>query len=106
MLRGTLRPVRLTDTRMHPVYHEPHFTFRFADDRIIPRFHLDGGEVGTPVAVYRLHPGTGERLGLLRAVTAGEGGWVDLRDPLAVRAGEGFIAVPERKPLPPRGPQP
>ena len=25
---------------MIPLYHESHFTFRFGDDRIIPRFHL------------------------------------------------------------------
>jgi hypothetical protein len=91
------------DTRMHPVHHEPHVTFRFADDRIISRVHLEGVEAGTPVAVYRIDPG--ERPGLLRAAAAGEGGWVDLRDPLAVRAGDGFVAVPERKPPPPRGPQ-
>ena len=26
---------------MLPLYHDPHFTFRFADDRLIPRFHLE-----------------------------------------------------------------
>jgi hypothetical protein len=31
---------------MLPLYHDPHFTFRFADDRIIPRFHLEGIEAG------------------------------------------------------------
>jgi hypothetical protein len=25
---------------MLPLYHDPHFTFRFAEARIIPRFHL------------------------------------------------------------------
>jgi hypothetical protein len=29
---------------MLPLYEDPHFTFRFADDRIIPRFHLEGIE--------------------------------------------------------------
>jgi hypothetical protein len=85
---------------MHPVYHEPHFTFLFADDRTIPRFHLEGVEAGRPVAVHRIDPGTGEWLGLLRSATAGEGGWVDLRDPILVRAGEGFIAVPDLNPRP------
>ena len=33
-------------TNMLPLYEEPHFTFRFADDRIIPRFHLEGVEAG------------------------------------------------------------
>ena len=29
---------------MLPLYHDLHFTFRFADDRLIPRFHLEGVE--------------------------------------------------------------
>src|SRR5262245_60294050 len=57
---GTGRPynegVTLTRARseMLPLYHDPHFTFRFADDRLIPRFHLDGVEAGRRVAVYRI----------------------------------------------------
>jgi hypothetical protein len=31
---------------MLPLYHESHFTFRFADERLIPRFHLEGVEAG------------------------------------------------------------
>ena len=37
--------------------------------------------------------GTGERLGLLATATVGEGGWVDLREPIIVRAGDAFVAV-------------
>jgi hypothetical protein len=80
---------------MTPLYGDPHFTFRFADDRIIPRFHLEGVEAGRPVSVFKIDPGNGERLGLLAMATVGEGGWVDLREPIIVRAGEGFVAVPE-----------
>jgi hypothetical protein len=80
---------------MLPLYHDPHFTFRFADDRIIPRFHLEGVEFGRRVSVFKIDPGTGERLGLLATATVGEGGWVDLMEPITVRAGEAFIAVPE-----------
>ena len=80
---------------MLPVYEDPWFTFRFAADRIIPRFHLEGVEVGRRVEIYKIDPGTGERLGLLATATAGEGGWVDLTEPIIVRAGEGFIAVPD-----------
>ncbi len=80
---------------MLPLYRESHFTFRFADDRIIPRFHLEGVEIGRRVSVFRLDPVTGERLGLIASATAGEGGWVDLTAPIMVRAGEGFVAVPE-----------
>ena len=81
-------------SNMRPLYEDPHFTFRFADDRIIPRFHLEGVEAGQQVSMFRTDPGTGERLGLLATATVGEGGWVDLPEPIIVRAGEGFVAVP------------
>jgi hypothetical protein len=80
---------------MIPLHHDPWFTFRFADDRIIPRFHLEGVEAGRRIEVYKIDPGTGERLGLLATATVGAGGWVDLASPIIVRAGEAFIAVPK-----------
>lgn len=80
---------------MIPLHHESHFTFRFAGDRIIPRFHLEGIEVGRRIAVFKIDPGTGERMGLIATATTGEGGWVDLAEPIMVRAGDGFVAVPE-----------
>jgi len=76
-----------------PLYHEPHFTFRFGDDRIIPRFHLEGPIAGQPVSVFKIDPDTCERLGLIATAVVGEGGWVDLPEPIIVRAGEAFIAV-------------
>ena len=79
---------------MLPLYHESHFTFRFDDDRVIPRFHVEGVESGRPVTVLRIDPDTGERRGLLATATVGEGGWVDLPEPIIVRAGDGFVAVP------------
>ena len=79
---------------MLPLYHDPHFTFRFADDRLIPRFHLEGVEAGRRVEVFRIDPGTGERLSLLATATVGDGGWVDLREPITVRAGEALVVVP------------
>ena len=79
---------------MIPLYEDPCFTFRFADDRIIPRFHLEGVEAGRCVSVFKIDPGTGERLGLLATATVGEGGWVDHAEPIIVRAGDAFIAVP------------
>src|SRR2546421_8639465 len=82
---------------MLPLYEEPHFTFRFSDDRLIPRFHLESVEAGQRVSVFKIDPGTGERLGLLAMATVGEGGWVELAAPILVRAGEGFIAVPEKE---------
>jgi hypothetical protein len=82
-------------TNMLPLYEEPHFTFRFADDRIIPRFHLEGVEVGRRVAVYKIDPDSGERVRLLTMAGVGDGGWVDLPEPITVRAGEAFIAVTE-----------
>ena len=46
---------------MTPLYEDPYFTFRFADDRLIPRFHLEGVEVGRRVSVFKIDPTTGER---------------------------------------------
>lgn len=79
---------------MTKLYEDPHFVFRFNDDRIIPRFHLEGIEIGRPVQVFKINPCSGERLGLLAATTVGEGGWVDLSVPIMVGAGEAFIAIP------------
>ena len=80
---------------MIPLHHDPHFTFRFADDRIIPRFHLESVEAGRQVSVFWIDPVTNERLGLLATAIVGDGGWVDLDQPIIVRAGEAFVAVPE-----------
>jgi hypothetical protein len=80
---------------MLPLYEDPHFTFRFADDRIIPRFHLEGVEAGRQVSVFKIDPDTGERLGLLAKANVGTDGWVDLSESIIVRAGEAFVAVPE-----------
>lgn len=79
---------------MIPLHHDPHFTFRFADDRIIPRFHLEGVGAGRWVDVFRIDPTTGDRLGLLTTGLAGDGGWVDVKKPIIVRAGDAFVAVP------------
>jgi hypothetical protein len=77
------------------LYRDPHFTFRFADDRCVPRFHLDGVEPGRPAAVYRIDADSGIRLELLASATAGEGGWVDLARAIIVRSGDAFVVVPE-----------
>jgi hypothetical protein len=76
------------------LYEEPYFTFRFADDRIIPRFHLEGVGAGRQVDVFRIDPATGVRLGLLTTGVADDGGWVDVKEPIIVRAGDAFVAVP------------
>jgi len=39
---------------MIPIHRDSWFTFRFGDDRIIPRFHLDGVEAGKPVSVFKI----------------------------------------------------
>jgi hypothetical protein len=78
---------------MIPIHQDPHFTFRFADDRIIPRFHLERIEFGRRVSVLKIDADSGKRLGLLATATVGDGGWVDLTEPIIVRAGEAFIAV-------------
>jgi hypothetical protein len=77
-----------------PLHEDPHFTFRFANDRLIHRFHLEGVGAGRQVSVFRTEAGTGERLGLLATAIVGEGGWVDLAEPIIVRAGEAFLMMP------------
>lgn len=82
---------------MLPLYRDAGFTFRFAEARIIPRFHVEGAEVGRRLSVFRIDPATGARLELLRTATVGEGGWVDLAEPIVVQAGEAFLAVPTKE---------
>jgi hypothetical protein len=86
---------------MRPLYEDPHFTFRFADDRLIPRFHLEGVEAGRQVSVFKIDAGTGERLGLLATATVGEGGWVNLAEPIIVKAEDAFVAVRSSEPCQP-----
>ena len=38
---------------------------RFTDDRIIPRFHIEGVSAGQQVYVFKLDAATGERFDLL-----------------------------------------
>jgi hypothetical protein len=66
---------------MLPLYEDAWFIFRFV-------------EAGRRVITFKIAPGTGERLGLLAKATVGEGGWVDLQEPINMRAGDAFIAVP------------
>jgi hypothetical protein len=80
---------------MIPLHRDPHFTSRFTDDRINPRFHLEGVGAGRRVSVFKLDPSTGERPGLIATASVGDGGWVDLPELISGRAGEGFVAVPE-----------
>jgi hypothetical protein len=82
---------------MIPLHRDRHFTFRFGDDRIIPRFHLGGVTAGVRVSVFGYDATTETRRGLLASATVGVGGWVDLPEPLVVRGGEGFVAVPEEE---------
>jgi hypothetical protein len=74
---------------MTPLYRDDGFTFRFADDRLIDRVHLDGVAAGTPVTLADLGAGAE-----LRRAVCGDGGWVPLTPPLVVRAGDGFVARP------------
>lgn len=81
---------------MLPLYQDEGYTFRFADDRVIPRFHLEGAPTGQRVTVFDLDPpsATDNRRGVLAKATVGDGGWVDPAKPLLVRAGGGFVVVP------------
>ena len=77
----------------------PHLPLRRRLDH--PRFHLEGVEAGRRVEVFQINPDTGERLGLLATAGVGESGWVDLLEPIIVRAGDEFIVVPATLPLNP-----
>jgi len=73
---------------MLPLYRDPLFHFRFAEPRIIPRFHLEGVAAGRVVHIHRLHnnqPGE-----FLQPASVGLDGWVDLVEPLIVDAELGF----------------
>ena len=52
-------------------------------------------QAGRRASVFRIDPGTGEMLSLPAKATVGEGGWADLGEPIIVRAGVAFRAVPE-----------
>lgn len=79
---------------MLPLYEDPWFTFRFAEARVIGRFHLESVPQGRRVSIFRIDPATGERLDLRTTAIVGQDGWVDLPEPITVRAGDAFIAVP------------
>jgi hypothetical protein len=67
---------------MIPLHRDPHYTFRFAADRLIPRLHLEGVGAGRRVDVFRIDSATGDRLGLLTTGVAGYGRWVDVVESL------------------------
>jgi len=75
------------------LYEDPGFAFRFAEDRSISRFHLEGIKPGRRVVVHKIDPVTSQRLDILITATVGGGGWVDLPAPLSVKGGEAFVAI-------------
>lgn len=80
---------------MLPLYEDPCFTFRFADDRVIPRFHLEGVPPGQSIRVFAADPRTLQPRMLLTMGVVGEAGWVDLPQAIVVRAGDVFVVYPE-----------
>jgi hypothetical protein len=77
---------------MIPIFREPWYRFCFAENRLIPRFHLEGVPTGVRVRVYRLvqeEPGP-----LLLEGIVGEAGWVECLPPLRMHSGEGFLVIP------------
>jgi hypothetical protein len=81
-----------------PLHQDPFFTFRFAEARLIPRFHLEGVPSGRQVQVYWANPETLEPDDLLATAVVGEAGWVELPQPIVVRAGDVFVVVPTDAP--------
>lgn len=82
---------------MQSLYESPWFTFHFADDRIVPRIHLNGVAAGQKLSIFKIDALTGERKALLRTTITDDDGWADLVEPIVVRAGEAFIAVVEKQ---------
>ena len=75
---------------MIALYRDDDFTFRFAEPRVVGRFHLEGVGPGTVVAVRRL-ASPGDVVGeLLATATVGAGGWVEVMPALRVDAVSGF----------------
>lgn len=81
---------------MIPLLHESHYTFRFGDDRIIPRFHLEGMMEGLRVRITRIETVNEVRSTMIATAIVGRDGWVDLAQPIRVRAGEGFVVEPDQ----------
>ena len=80
---------RLSRPAVHlPLRRSPHH----------PRINPEGVEAGRRVMVFKIAPANQERLGLLATDTVSECGWVGLPEPIIVRAGEAFVAVPEPPP--------
>ena len=79
---------------MLPLYQDSWYTFRFAEDRIISRFHLEGMEQGRRISVIKIDPNTGDRRDVLATARVGDDGWVNLPEPIIVRASEAFIVMP------------
>ncbi len=80
---------------MTSLYEDPWFTFYFEDNRKISRFHLEGVPAGRDISVFKIDLGSWTRLSLLANGVVGEGGWVELAEPIVMHAGEAFIAVPQ-----------
>ena len=77
---------------MISLFREPWYHFCFADDRLIPRFHLEDVPTGVRVRVHQLvqeQPGP-----LLMEGVVDESGWVECPIPLRIPRGEGFLAIP------------
>ncbi len=75
---------------MIELYRDYDFTFRFAEPRVVGRFHLEGVAEGAAVAVRRLAT-PGDVVGeLLATATVGAGGWVEVTPALRVDAANGF----------------
>ena len=82
-------------THIISLHKDPHFNVRFAEARIVPRFHLEGVLVCRQVSVFKIDSGTGERLGWLATEFVGADGCVDLAEPIIVRARDAVVAVPD-----------
>ncbi len=77
---------------MFPLYRDPWYTFRFAEARRIPAFHLEDAREGASVAVFRADSVTGLPGERLTDSVVGPGGWVHFAPELIVAAGDVLLA--------------
>lgn len=80
---------------MRTLYVEPHFTFRFTEERWIDRVHLTDVPAGKIARAYRLNVSENESKVCIASGVTDERGWVAFAETVHVYAGDGFLVVVE-----------
>lgn len=80
---------------MRALYVEPHFTFRFAEERWIDRVHLTDVPAGILARAYRMNISENEPKVCIASGVTDELGWVAFAETVHMHAGDEFIVVVE-----------